>query len=304
MGLLIGLAAGAGARFGPGDVGTGPGAAVTDPEDPAQWLAWAERLESREERTRAERAYRTAAAQGDATGQAALRIGFLAYADGRDDEAERWLRQAQQHGLQPSLVAFTLAAIQARRDGAADPDETGASVPRVRPTLAPEARAEPEPEPELELEPRVVARSPDAGVPPSAASVQAREAPCTWPLVKVGGGLGVELELEGVPTVLLYDTGASATLITMELADAVRAELDYDRVFRASTANGRVELPTAEFFDVLLAGRQRTLGRVAVCETCLEGLGAGGLFGLDLQRRFGVELNLADRQLVFRDCGP
>lgn len=278
-----------------------------DPEDPARWLRWAKELEGRggsEAVDRALSAYRVARVLGEPTGQAALRLGFLLYAREQDEEAEVLLREALARGQEPALVAFTLAAIRARRSrGTAErtPEPHGVEAAPTERSPAPVGRAPPE-EATAAPRPRVeTAAAPSA--PLDAGVGEAPAAPCTLDLVRVGGGLGVELHIEGEPTVLLFDTGASSTLLTEALARRVGATPDRSVVFRASTANGRVELPTAEFFDVELAGRRADLGRVAVCERCLEGLDeVGGLFGLDLQRAFGVELDLESDQLRFRDC--
>lgn len=269
--------------------------------DPQAWIDWAEAEEAREPTSdRAARAYQIARALGDPSGRAGLRLGFLRYAQGQDQEAEALLRQAQARGLEPALVAFTLAAIQARKEAESPSDAHGANPTWPLPEPVPQA-------PDLALRRSMAPPDPPSHESGSMDAGAGWEAPsvCSVPLLPVGGGLGVEVQVEGVRTVLLYDTGASSTLLTQELANAVGAAPDWEVVFRATTANGRIELPTAVFHQLQLGDRSSEIGRVAVCGRCLEGLqGVGGLFGLDLQERLGVELDLRGRRLEFRDCPP
>lgn len=215
------------------------------------------------------------------------RVGFLYYERGADDLARVYLGRAHRLDADEEGVAWTLKIL----DDQAEPEPPPPAPPQPKPpTEPPETQppADPEPEPDLE---------PDAEAPPPPDDTPSDT--CTLPLSGGNGRpLSLEVAIEGAPVEFLLDTGATLTVITAELADRLSLPLDRDRIIRASTANGIAEMRVALIDEITLGEVSLTDVSVAVCEDCMHGLGEG-LFGLDLQEAFEVDLDLGARQIHY-----
>ncbi len=127
--------------------------------------------------------------------------------------------------------------------------------------------------------------------------------PCDYPLVRLthSRALGIDVTFGGVDARLVFDTGATMTVVTTELADLMRLPRDPDRRIVARTANGRVVMESGVVDAVQLAGRVVSGTRVAVCGDCTQGV-ADGLFGLDLVAAFGLTVDPTRGVATFDDC--
>jgi len=291
-------------------------AVAAAPEDPTAWMNLAEAQAELEQLAAAERSLWTAVELGEPSGVAHGRLGFLLYAQHRDDEARPLLEIARERGARIPLLEHTLSVLRRDRGGGrATADEGPDELVRASeepPETGPRSR-----------EAVPVPRAPDAGPPSSlegaaardegrARSPQARdrtqldeEAPCDVQLQRVEGGRTflLDVEIEGERAQLIVDTGASLTVITRELADDLQLVLDERHVISAITANGRVEMATAVLDEVVVAGRRARELRVAVCVDCVNEL-ADGLLGLDLQATAEMRLDLSAGTVSFGDCDP
>jgi aspartyl protease family protein len=108
------------------------------------------------------------------------------------------------------------------------------------------------------------------------------------------GHFYLTLEVNGVPTRFVVDTGASA--IVLSLPDAVRAGIKTDELIfsgRASTANGRVETAPTRVETLALGGIVDEDVRVIVN----GGDMSGSLLGMTYLNRFS-RLEIADGRLI------
>lgn len=274
------------------------------PQSPSAWVELAEVQAALDQAAAAERSLWTAIELGEPTGLAHGRLGFLLYAQHRDDEALPLLELAEELGADLPLLEHTVAQLRERRERRRSPP-----IDPVEPD-EPQAPAVSDP---ASVDPGVSASDMDAGAPEAGVeervdepvSVSAEGLPCSIPLRRAGSGGTwlLEAEIEGEPVSLVVDTGASLTVITRELAADLALEPDETRVITAITANGRVEMPTAVLADTTVAGRSVRELRVAICADCVSGF-ADGLLGLDLQTSLRMQIDAAAGALRMGDCAP
>jgi len=275
--------------------------AAERPQRPDAWTELAERQLELGQEAAAERSLWTAIELGDRDGSAHARLGFLLYAQHRDEEALTLLRTAREREVTLPLLDHTLSVLEARQRAALG----AAATPSVA-QEAPSPPAAPDPGPDPDLAPEnaspALARA-DAGVPTDGPDEE--WADCTLPLERIeqGNTLALEVEIEGEPARLIFDTGASLTVLTRELAADLELPLDVAHSITALTANGRVEMPTAVLDEVVVAGQRVEQLRVAICADCV-GEVADGLLGLDLQTILGMQMDPGSSTLRLRDCGP
>ncbi len=284
------------------------------PGDSSAWMALGEVQAAVDQWTAAEHAYRTAIRLGDPKGLVYARLGFLLYARGRDAEAQGFLLQAKYRGATVPMLDATLAALQPSGRAQPQPQEPLAESRR------PEAWSGPTPDagtPGLDASfmpyvppppPQPPASAPSPPVSPPLASprdeVQVLQGECDLRLGRSGRGRGVyfaEAYFGDTPTRLIFDTGASITLITEDLAHRIGARIDTQHMIRAITANGRVNMPTAVVGPIEIGPKRLARLRVAVCTDCL-GEHADGLLGLDLQAAFRMQLDLGAGIVRFAGC--
>lgn len=240
-----------------------------DPHDATAWAALADAQSAIDQLRAAEESYRTAIRISLDEPTVLARLGFLLYGRGEDAAALSLLEQAQHHGVELPLLAWTVNRLRASRAAQL------AELHDQREHVAAEVEV-PEPEsPPVDL-------------------------PCTLPLRK-GGAFMVTVHLNGEETTLIFDTGASITTLDRLLIERLGVPIDEEQTITAITASGRVRFATAVIDEVTLAGRQVEHLTVAVCEGC-GGDAFGGLLGLDLQAGLGIELQLRERRLRFTDC--
>jgi clan AA aspartic protease (TIGR02281 family) len=273
---------------------------AAEPESTEAWLQLAERQLELDQAAAAERSLWTAIELGDPDGLAHARLGFLLYAQHRDDEALVLLEAAREREASLPLLEHTLTVLQARARAeeasvAAPSDDRPSEVPLPEPRERP-----PEPRPDAGA-PRDGGPRPEPGPEPLVAD--APGGPCDLPLERIDGGrtfvLGVDID--GVAARLIVDTGASLTVLTRELASELGVGLDAQHGITAITANGRVEMPTAVLPHVAVGERVVRELRVAVCDDCVSDL-ADGLLGLDLQTTLGMQIDAGASVLRFGDC--
>lgn len=288
------------------------------PEDAAAWMRLGEVQAQVDQWTSAEHAYRTAIRLGDPEGLAYARLGFLLYARGRDAEARGLLLQAKHRGATVPMLDFTLAALQPPGLAQAQsPEGAGAGLGRPEARFGPPPDAgtsgldasimrpaDPPPRPKalpLESPPPQPVKAPRAS---PQAEIEVVQGECTLKLRRSGRGRGVyfaEVYIADTPTRLIFDTGASITLITEDLAHRLGARIDTQHMIQAITANGRVDMATAVVGPIEVGPRSAPRLRVAVCSDCL-GDHADGLLGLDLQAAFHMQLDLAGGTVRFAGC--
>lgn len=289
------------------------------PRDPDAWIALGDAQSQLDELAAAEHAYRTALRLDRERADAYARLGFLLFGQGRDDEAKPLLAEARRRGADAPMLDTALAQL-ANVDAApeartpANEADTGAPSPTpepVDPSVPDEASAgasldagtyagEPEPLPAEDVDDAPLATPPaDAPVEPPSEPL----GPCDYPLVRLANtrALGIDVELGGVESRLVFDTGATITVVTTELANLMGLVRDGDQRIVARTANGRVVMESGVVGTVRLASRVVTDTRVAVCPDCTQGV-ADGLFGLDLVAAFGLTVDPTRGVATFDDC--
>lgn len=277
------------------------------PESPDAWLRLAERQLELDQAEAAERSLWTAIELGDPEGLAHARLGFLLYAQHRDDEALALLEIAREREVSLPLLEHTLTLLQdraresdlgSRGEVAGPPGDDAPTEPESRPQPIEPPPPAPDAGPPRDAGPR-----PDPGPEPLAAD--APEVPCEIPLDRIDGGrtLVIDVDVDGVRAGLILDTGASLTVLTRELVAELGLALDERRSITAITANGRVEMPTAVVGSVVVGERVVRELRVAVCEDCVSDL-SDGLLGLDLQTTLEMQIDAGASTLRFGDCGP
>ena len=279
-------------------------------DDPAAWIRVGDTAMEDGARVLAEDAFRRAlkVAPNDPTTHG--RLGQLFFAIAKDEVARRHLEQARLLGGGDPEVEATLAQLDARERGARHEAEL------VRGRMA-EAREE-----AAEAEARAArARAEDEVVRAKAsresaaatlaeaesrrlaarADIEGREA-CRVPLQHLrNGGMLIDVRVDGVPARFIFDTGATRTMITSSLADRAGLDVDSGRIVRAVTANGTTEMPLADADRVDVEGAAVHGVVVAVCDNCLDGT-ADGLFGLDLQREFGLDIDVVGGRAWLPGC--
>jgi len=291
------------------------------PERAERWLTLAEAQTELDQVESAERSLWTAIELGDPSGRAHARLGFLLYAQHRDDEALPLLAHAQREGVELPLLGHTLERLRARVGGRANPEASDPAHPEGPRPRAPGGDAATEPSDvgafgrEAErLRPAVegASEAPDAGVatgtppdagPPRGPVPEDPAEPCTLALERLGptGAWAVDLEVEGELARLIVDTGASLTVITRTLVEDLGIPPDDAHAIRALTANGPVVMPTAVLDRVAVGGRELRSLRVAICDDCVQDV-ADGLLGLDLQTSLQLRVDAASGELAFGDC--
>jgi predicted aspartyl protease len=272
------------------------------PEDPLAWMKLAEVQTELDQGAAAERSLWTAIELGEPSGLAHGRLGFLMYAQGRDEDARALLEAASEIGAPLPLIDHTLAMLDAREakreesplEPRPDAAARGASPP-----------SPPEPPPPATADAGVAPVS-DAGRPPEPEPEPEDDTDvCTVELDRVDGGgtYALEARFGDTDARLILDTGASLTVVTAQLADDIGLWPDREMTITAITANGRVVMPTAVVPGVEVAGRLVEELRVAICDDCVDDI-ADGLLGLDLQASLRMQVDTGAGQIRFGDCPP
>lgn len=270
------------------DLGRAQAAVQATPADPAVWLALGDAQAAVDAHHAAEYAYHRAIqladAQGQPDGQARARLGFLLFGRGRDNEARRWLKEAQARGATTPLLEETLMRLTpAPRPRAAD-------APASAPTPA-------APTPRVDGG----ATELDAAGSPAPEEVAAAPFLCTVQLERrASGALLAMVWINQRQLVLLVDTGATISVINRSAAEAVGVAPVSGRL-QAVTANGVTEMTMGWVDEIILGDRLLEGVRVAVCEECVSAV-ADGLLGVDLQSRFDVRVDVVAGLLLFADC--
>lgn len=213
---------------------------------------------------------------------------------------------ATDRGLGEGALAHR-AARPSNKPAAAQPPEAQPPAdqpPRAEepPPPAPVARS---PEPPPDSKPRRPSKALAEPLPldePEAEVAPAELSRCAVPLRPGGSGsLLMDLIINGAEATFIIDTGATLTVVSDRFADRLDLPTDPDRFVRASTANGVVEMDLALMDHVMIHPMQVESAEVAVCQDCLHHEG-DGLFGLDLQRRFQMELDPVRRIAWLGGC--
>ncbi|MEQ8280674.1 MAG: aspartyl protease family protein [Deltaproteobacteria bacterium] len=286
------------------------------PRDPEAWIALGDAQSNLDEIAAAEHAYRTALRLDPNHADAYARLGFLLFGQGEDAEARRLLAEAKRRGAAAPMLDSALAQLTERPAEAewAPPAEVEAAPTAGGEALdagvtldastyaeSPEAGSDSGPGPEPGPGPGPGEESgpgPEPGPGPGEAL-----GPCDIALTRLPNSraLGIDVTVGGVESRLLFDTGATMTVVTTEIANLMRLQRDPSRRIVARTANGRVVMESGVVDFVHLAGRDVAGTRVAVCEDCTQGV-ADGLFGLDLVAAFGLTVDPTRRVATFDDC--
>lgn len=307
------------------------------PDQADRWAQAADVLRSEGRLPGAEAAFRAARSLAPQDASLQEQLGYTLLERGRELEAWAQLEEAKARGVQSAMLDFTLDNLGARietsgafprfvvpKDApkkAAPPkvalrntpppsadlrsEGAGGDEPEAQsPSVAPPPRA-PEPEsiePEEEEPEQEPAAVPEAA-PESRASTPAPLGPCEIRAAPVRGRgtYLVDVVIDGVPTQLILDTGATLTVISSAFADEANIRADPGREIGARTAGGFVRFETAVVSSVDVGGRSVENVRVAICDECTAEL-ASGLLGLDVQRPLGLALDVRRQVVRFADC--
>ena len=90
---------------------------------------------------------------------------------------------------------------------------------------------------------------------------------------------------------LVFDTGATLTVITRELADDAGLTEDHSATIVARTANGATRFTTTLIDELVVGDLVATDIRAAICDDC-GAKGMAGLLGLDVQRQLSLSLDV------------
>ncbi len=239
--------------------------------------------------------------------QALARLGLLAFEQGDERTAEQALGRAVALGFDDEGVRWVLQQIRDRRQAAAR--DTRQALGRADAAFAKAAEAAAEAQ-ALHAE----ARKHDAEAALARAAAKAAEAMARAE-VHAGGGcwvelrgtetrsLHIDLQVAGHSLDLVFDTGATSSLITAEAADRIGVDWRSIPRRRASTPGGIIEAPFVALGEVEIAGVARQAKRVGVCEDCMH-FGGDGLFGMDLQSAFEMDVDLKSRRVRIPECEP
>ena len=254
------------------------------PKNPQSWITFGEVSEHNQQFDSAEQAYRTAIRNGDNTGTAQMRLGFLLYAMGRDQEALSSLEIARKIGVQDPMLAYNIKRIKENlvSDTPANASAKLESIPFPH-------------DDEQEISARPVYETPQPRSPGAA---------CSIPVDKKNGIYSVSVLLNYQAVELIVDTGASLSLVRSDVAAQVGLELN-DEVITAETAAGIAEFKLGLVRHAKLNSPKALASlkdiSMAICSDCLESV-ADGLLGLDLQREFNISLDVSAGVLRFNDC--
>lgn|GEM_PF-1615495 len=256
-----------------------------------------------------------------------------------DDGARRHLRKAKRLGADPRLYSMSLSSLEYAVDTSgpfprfrlAKATSTPQPTPsETSPPKAPTARAPAPPRPPPPPKPAAAAPpvvdddndtddaddddvdDADAESAEDDADNDAEEedddddeiasdGPCTVPLQRhgTGGTFVVDVRINGTDAKLLFDTGATLTVITRALADDLG--VSGDRNIRAMTAAGPAVFEQVQFDDVELGDRVVHDVHAAICDDCL-GEHADGLLGLNVQQPMRLSLDITEGVLRYTDC--
>ena len=235
------------------------------------------------------------------------RLGLLAFENGDEATAEHALSRAVAQGVEDEGVVWVLDQLQARRADA----QAGA---RLAQSEAEVARAQEAATAAKTRALRAEVRKHDAQAALSKAAAGAAAA-LARAEVHAGGGCWVELKgterrslkidmnVGGHSLDLVFDTGATTSLITAEAADRIGIDWRSGPRFRASTPGGIIEAPFVALGAVEIAGVVKQAKRIGVCEDCMH-FGGDGLFGMDLQSAFEMDVDLQGRRVRIPECEP
>lgn len=154
----------------------------------------------------------------------------------------------------------------------------------MEPDVEPIELEAPTPEPDVE-----VARRPRPSAPPVAGGQ------CAIPLRPRGryGTFVADIVVGRREASLVFDTGATLTVITREYAVAANVRIDDFNAITVRTANGTTRFSTAVIDELAIGDLVATNIRAAVCDDC--GIpGMAGLLGLDVQRQLRLSLDVTE----------
>lgn len=237
------------------------------------------------------------------------RLGLLAFENGDDATAEHALSRAVARGVEDEGVVWVLEQLRVRRATAgAKARQAGSEIEVARAQQAATA-----------AQTRALAAQIRTKRAEEALSVAAAKAAAAMARAQVHAGGGCWVELRGaerrslhidvrvgdVVLDLIFDTGATSTVITQAAADRLGLDWRSAGTFRASTPGGIIEAPAVPLPGVEIAGVVRAARRVGVCEDCMH-YGGDGLFGMDLQEAFEMDVDLQGRRVRIPECvsGP
>jgi clan AA aspartic protease (TIGR02281 family) len=122
-----------------------------------------------------------------------------------------------------------------------------------------------------------------------------RVAACTIPLRPRGryGTFVADVVVGRREASLVFDTGATLTVITRDYAVAANVRIDDFNAITVRTANGTTRFATAVIDEIAVGDLVATNIRAAVCDDC--GVpGMAGLLGLDVQRQLRLSLDVTE----------
>jgi hypothetical protein len=260
-----------------------------NPGDAKAWGALADAQSHLDQLTAAESSYHTALRLGGDQATLYGRLGFVLYEHGDDLEALRALRRARKLGAAMPLLNETIASLERHHP------ETLSSQPPSAP--APPGHAPPERAQETATEDEA------KGEAPVAENAAHGSGPCSLEVSRAGpqGAFVVPVSLNGHPTRLIIDTGASMTTLSAETVTDIGLAPDTGNPVNAVTATGAAMFPTVRPLHLELGGRSVDDLTGAVCQGC-GGNVAGGLLGLDAQAALGMDLDPTAGVIRFHNC--
>jgi len=250
----------------------------------------------------AEHSYRTALRLDEHGDGARARLGFLLYGAGRDQEALAQLQRARDDGARLPMLDWTIEQLE----GGQRKPEPVAAASDGAPTRVPDASAHDREQADALLSDR--ASEADRAPPPVdplelGTRAPAPELPCAVEIERSArlGTFRVPVRFDDEIYWMILDTGASITVVTRELVDAVGLEVDTEQPLQAITATGLARFDRTTIPRLTIAERAVEGVTAAVCDDC-AGDDAVGLLGLDVQAALGLELRLSQQRAVFVDC--
>ena len=296
------------------------------PEVAAPWVALARAQAERGQLRAAELSYRTALQIEPGLAQARVRLGYVLYELGRDAEAQAALEEASAQGAKDGWAQLTLASMRARveqREGfprfvlpeppppspaAQEADQAQAEQEALRAWAQAEraakeaeqrARAQAEREAQALREQVRAAQRRAAAEPEPAPEPEPDAEGCAIALSRRGpkGTYRVTASIDGAQSTLIFDTGASLTVISRALAQRAGVTPD-DAPIVARTASGPVRFETALVERVEVGDQVVQDVRIAICDGC-ETADTDGLLGLDVQHALGLVLDPAGARAVY-----
>jgi clan AA aspartic protease (TIGR02281 family) len=303
--------------FDPGSEQSGGGGSVDDPlldaqrqalmhpQNPAPWRTLGALQSDAGATASAMQSYRRALTLAPNHGPTQAAMGLLAFEAGEERTAEQHLEQALLLGSGDDGLRWTLDQIRSRRR--ADNEEESAALRRVRVARAEAVATRTE---TLALRAETRRQKAETALAKAASKVAATMARAE---AHAGGGCWIDLteprpgslhlsvRINGREADLVLDTGANHTVLTTDAADELGLEWRSAPRGKASTVGGLTEYARVPLEDVEIADVHRSAPRAGVCFDCMH-TGGDGLLGMDLQRAFGMDLDLAGRRVRIPEC--